>query len=130
MIKLSELKNDTMLCVEDRYDGEFSVMSKEDFLESSYFFDYPVEPFPSVKLADKEIKTFDLWDAIERIGEDDTYEGWDEEVYYALKDLPATVEFLQRIKKVFENHPVYWEGKPVEIDILPEAETEQEVDDD
>lgn len=123
MVKLSELASDTLLCVSHRYDAEISLMSKEEFLDSAYSLDYPTDPFPSVTLAMKEIKSFDLWDTIERIGEDDTYEGWDLDVWVDLKDLPETVAFMQRVKEVFEGRPIYWEGKPVEIDMFPQETT-------
>lgn len=122
MVKLSELSYKTLLCVSHRYDGEIQLMSKAEFLDSAYFLDYPTDPFPSVTLASKEIKKFDLWDTIERMGEDDTYEGWDLDVYNDLKALPETVAFMQRVKEVFEGHPIYWEGKPVEIDMFPNVE--------
>lgn len=44
-MKLSELSMDAMLTVGHRDDGNIAVMSKEDFLNSAYFLDYPVEPF-------------------------------------------------------------------------------------
>lgn len=119
MIKLSQLPDNAMLTVSHRYDGEIELMDKADFLQSSYFLDYPVEPFPSVTLADKQIQTFDLFDVIERIGEDDTYEGWDLDVYNDIRNAPETEAFLNLIRMVFERHPTFWEGNPVEIDMVP-----------
>jgi len=120
MIKLSQLPDDTMLTVSHRYDGEIELMDKADFLQSAYFLDYPVEPFPSVTLAVKQVQTFDLYDVIERIGEDDTYEDWDLDVYNDLRNAPETEAFLNLIHTVFERHPTFWEGKPIEIDMVPE----------
>ena len=124
MIKLSTLRSDTLLCVGNNYDGELRVMDKAEFLESAYFLDYPVEPFPEVRLADPCVSTFDLRKTIERIGEDDTYEGWDEDVYDSLKNEPETKAFLELVKRTFEAHPTYYEGKLVEIDMLPPARKE------
>lgn len=120
MIKLSEFPNDTMLTVESNYCGDLYIMPKEDFLQSAYFLDYPVEPFPKVTVADKTVIKFDLWDWIEHLGWDDAHESWCEDVYNDLIDYPETKAFLERVKKVFENNPTYWEGQPVEIDMMRE----------
>ncbi|KAF5050635.1 hypothetical protein DSECCO2_427320 [anaerobic digester metagenome] len=122
MKKLSELSMDTMLCVGHQNDREFDVMPKEDYLRSYQFLDYPAEPFTSVCLADKSVLTFDLFDAIERIGDGSSYEGWDEDVYNDIKDLPETKAFLEKFKEVSERNPTYWEGEAVEIDMIPEQE--------
>lgn len=127
MKKLSELSMDTMLCVGHQNDGEFDVMSKDDYLRSSQFIDYPAEPFTSVCLADKSVLTFDLFDAIERIGDDSSYEDWDEDVYNDIKDLPETKAFLEKFKEVSERNPTYWEGEAVDIDMIPEKEDAQDV---
>lgn len=119
MLKLSELPNNAMLCVGNNYNGDIQVMDKADFLESSYFLDYPVEPFPKVTLADPMVATFDLRYIIEGIGEDEMYEDWDDYVYDCLKDEPETKAFLDLVKRTFEAHPTYYEGKPIEIDMTP-----------
>lgn len=119
MIKLSQLDDDAMLTVAHRYDGDIEIMDKADFLNSSYFLDYPVAPFPSVTLAVRQVQTFNLFDTIERIGEDDTYEGWDEDVYNDLRNAPETEAFLGLVNSIFERHPTYYEGNPVEIDMTP-----------
>lgn len=115
MIKLSELPDDTMLIVDSSY---LEVMTKSEFLDSAYYLDYPTEPFPSVKLATKKVLSFDLYEAINRIGEDDSYEGWTDEVYEALIKNPATTAFLERVRTVLEHHPMFEEGKPVEVDMI------------
>lgn len=119
MKKLSELSNDTKLYISNSR-GEDEVMTKEDFLKSIWFLNYPEsEGLRYVAIANKEISKFNLWDVIERIGEDDTYESWDEDVYNELKDLPETKAFLEKVEKVFNDHPTYWDGEYVEIDMLP-----------
>lgn len=119
MKKLSELNNDTMLTVQHRHNGDFSVMSKEDFLDSSYFLDYPVEPFPVVTVAETTVPRVDLESFIEYIGEDETYEGWAEDVCQSILSDPITQDFLTKLNHIISLHPVYWEGEPVEVDIFP-----------
>ena len=122
MIKLSELPQDTMLTVESNHSGEIFIMTKEDFLNSSYFLDYPVEPFPKVTVADKTVVKFSLWNYIKWLGEDETHESWADDVYDDLMYYPETKAFIDTIKQVFENNPTYWEGNLVEIDMELEAE--------
>lgn len=123
MIKLSELTMDTLLIVGGWVDN-LEVMDKQDFLDSDYFLNYPDEPFPIVTLAEKEILHFDLWDCIERIGDGEAYDGWDEDVYDYIKDQPETIAFLKLVKKVFESRPIYYDGESVEIDMFPEGENQ------
>lgn len=128
MPKLSELANNTMLCVGNGYNGDLRVMDKSDFLESAEFLDYPIEPFPEVTVAVPEIKTFDTRDLasfIENLGEDDTYEGWAEDVYNAIKDTPETEAFLRVLNAAFASHITYYEGHHVDIDMLPERGAEE-----
>ena len=128
MPKLSELANNTMLCVGNGYNGDLKVMDKSDFLESAEFLDYPIEPFPEVTVAVPEIKTFDTRDLasfIENLGEDDTYEGWAEDVYNTIKDAPETEAFLRVLNAAFASHITYYEGHHVDIDMLPERGAEE-----
>lgn len=125
MPKLSELANNTTLCVDG---GDLRVMDKADFLESAYFLDYPVYPFPEVTVAVPETKTFDTRDLasfLENFGEDDTYEGWAEDVYDAIKDAPETEAFLRILNAAFASHITYYKGHPVDIDMLPERKATQ-----
>ena len=127
MPKLSELANNTMLCVSNGYNGDFRVMDKSDFLESAEFLDYPIEPFPEVTVAVPEIKNFDTRDLasfIDNLGEDDTYEGWAEDVYNTIKDAPETEAFLRILNAAFASHITYYEGHHVDIDMLPERGAE------
>lgn len=66
-------------------------MSKEDYLKSSYFLDFPVEPFTRVTIA------HDL-----------------------NKIQPEITEFQEKINKILVSHPTYWESSQVvEIDMFP-----------
>lgn len=126
MPKLSELANNTVLCVENNYDGELRIMDKAEFLDSAYFLDYPIEPFPDVTVAVPEIKTFntrDLASFIENLGEDDTYEGWAEDVYDTIKNSPETEAFLRILNTAFASHITYYEDLHVDIDMVPERRT-------
>ena len=123
MIKLSELPMDAMLTISPNCcDGDLRIMDKANFLQSAFFLDGIDDPEwgAEVTLAQKTVEKFNLWDAIGRIGEDTTYEGWDQDVYNALKNQPETIAFLALVKQVFEGHPTYWEGEPVEVDMEPE----------
>lgn len=117
--KLSELPDDTMLCVGNGHYDDLQVMEKVDFLKSSYFLDYPAWSFPEVTLAERQVATFDLKDIIDYIGEDDMYEDWNEHVYDSLRDQPETIAFLDLVKRTFDAHPSYYKGKLVEIDMTP-----------
>lgn len=115
MKKLSELSDDTMLCVEHNYDGDIQVMTKEEFLDSAYYLDYPVEPFPIVTIADKSIQTFDLGDIIYNMA-DEMHEDWDDDVICELKGTAGIAEFEALINEILERHPTYYEGEEVKID--------------
>lgn len=115
--KLSELPDNTMLCVGDGYYDDISVMEKSDFLESDY--DSPAGSLPEVTLAERQVAAFDLKDILEYIGEDDMYEDWVDHVYDSLRDQPETLAFLDLVKRTFDAHPTYYKGKLVEIDMTP-----------
>lgn len=116
MKKLSELSNDIMLCVANNYDGDIQVMSKEEFLDSAYYLDYPVEPFPTVTIGDIVTQRFDLGNIIYNMS-DDMYEDWDDDVMCELKGTEGIAEFELLINKILERHPTYYEGEKVEIDM-------------
>lgn len=123
MVKLSELPMDAMLTISPNCcGGDLRIMDKADFLQSAFFLDGIDDPEcgAEVTLAQKTVEKFNLDAIVERIGEDTTYEGWDQDVYNALKNQPETIAFLALVKQVFERHPTYWEGEPVEVDMEPE----------
>lgn len=121
MKRLSELSGNTMLTVRDNhYSTDFSVMDKDEFLESHYFLDYAPSPTNNgieVTVADITTAKFDLLNYLEYIGEDECYEGWIDDVYDSILTEPATKEFIERVNAIFGSHPTYWEGEPVEIDM-------------
>lgn len=117
--KISEIPDNTMLCIGNGYCDDLTVMEKADFLKSDYFLDYPFWQLPEVTLAERQVATFDLKDILEYIGEDDMYEDWVEHVYDSLRDQPETIAFLDLIKRTFDAHPTYYKGKLVEIDMTP-----------
>ena len=118
MKKLSELPIDTMLTVST---GE-TIMTKEYFLDSAEFLDYPRELFPDVTIAEKTFVTFDLPAIIERLGEDETYEDWETDVWNDIgRSMKKKIidEAVDELNRIFKNNPTYWEGEPVEIDMSP-----------
>jgi hypothetical protein len=121
MKKLSELSLETMLTVKHQFDGEMDIMSKKGYLNSAYFLDYPAEPFTTVTVADKTVVRFDIDGIIERLSEDETYEDWEEDVWYDIEHSNIDIKAIEKaFNDIFENNPTYWEGEVVEIDIIPE----------
>lgn len=120
MIKLSELNAEDYLTVQHVYDGDFSVMTKEEFMESSYYLDYPKEPFPKVTKAIETTVYFNLYDIIKSLGDDEAYEDWIYDVWVDICSSLDVWKINKTIKKIFTAHPSYWEGEDIEIDILPE----------
>lgn len=117
--RLSELPDDTILCIGNGYYGDLEIMEKADFLKSEYFLDRPANSIPEVTIAEKQIATFDLRDIIQMIG-DDMYEDWDEHIYFDLKDEPETKAFLDLVKRTLEARPSYYKGNLVEINMTPD----------
>lgn len=120
MKKLSELPNDAMLCIEHRNDGDIEAMSKEDFLDSAYYLDYPAEPYPIVTVAESQTQMFSLDSIIEMMA-DEMHEDWDMDVLYELREIPNIAEFEAMINKVLSEYPAYFEGEIIEIDITPDV---------
>ena len=86
--------------------------------ELDLYFDNPEEKPKDVKvfIAKPEITTFVLWDWIEWLGEEN-YEDWAITVYDEIMKNPITNEFILLVNKVFKDHPTYYPGQKVEIDI-------------
>ena len=110
----SKLHNDELLFIE-KFHGEPLVISKEDFLLSDEWADYPYN-IRSVSIADFEIIQFDLKDIIDQLGEY-AYEDWNEQVWDSIENAPETKAFLELVKKTFECHKVYYPSKAILIDI-------------
>jgi hypothetical protein len=118
MIKLSELPDDTEICVQyNEYDERFYPMTKGEFSQeylsqkgSRY---YSVD---SVYICQKSVPTFDLDTVLEEIEEDECYDGFAGAVMDEL-DENIVKKFIEHINEVFERHPTYWKEEQVEIDI-------------
>jgi hypothetical protein len=117
-IKLSELSNNTMLCVQ-MAGRDLGVMDKEDFLNSSEFLDMDKKDFttiPEVTVADPLVARFDFDSILENLA-DEMYEDWKENVCDALKEVLNE----EKINEVLANYPTYYEGERVEIDMNGET---------
>lgn len=117
-ILFSKLHNDELLFIEF-YKGEPLLLTKEEFLQSDEWKEFPYN-ICTISLADSEILSFDLKSIIDQIGED-AYEDWNEQVWDSIKDAPETKSFLEFINNVFSTHKVYYGGKPILMDMLPNS---------
>lgn len=111
MKKLSELSNDTMLIV----GNDLVVMTKEEFLDSSYFLDCEDV---TVTIGDKSVEKFTFSQMIEEKAENN-HEDWDEAIN---RDITSEKwEVLRKAEKlineIFEGSPTYWEGEKVDIEL-------------
>lgn len=118
MIKLSTLPDNAMLTILPS-GSDLRIMDKEEFLQSAYFLDGDAGEAYRVTLADKTTQKPNLWDFVERLGDGETYEDWDLDVYNDIKDQPETQAFMALMKEACDRHPTYWEGEPVEVDMEP-----------
>lgn len=120
MKNLSELSDDILLTVAHRNDGDFEVMSKEEFLNSSYFLDMDKDYTPEVTIADAEVKKMNdqvLCEMINTYGYDDTYEDWEEDIVNYLNVCGYKEKIIEMLKEAFDHYPIYWEGEKVNIDV-------------
>lgn len=114
-IKLSQITASQYLYIEKGKYSDPVIMEKNDFINSSYFLD---KESVNVFIAVPEVTNFVLYDWIEWLGEEN-YEDWVGIVYEEIMDNPITDKFILLVNKIFKNHPTYYPGKPVEIDIEP-----------
>lgn len=112
----SKLHDDELLFIE-LFKGEPLLMTKEEFLQSDEWENYPYN-INGVYIAASEIMSFDLKDVIDQIGEE-AYEDWNEQVWDSIKDAPETKTFLEFINKVFSAHKVYYGDRVVLMDMFP-----------
>jgi len=111
MIKLSELSNDTMICLDN---GDISVMSKEEFINSSYYIDRDTDECPEVYTAKLTTIKFDVEEWVNHLGEDETYEDWVEDMCYSIGE--ENIKLIEGImNKASEKNPIYWEDKKIDI---------------
>lgn len=114
-IKLSQIPSSQLLYIEkDKY-SDPEIMKKTDFINSDYFLNKETVEV-NVFIAVPEVTRFTLYDWIEWLGEEN-YEDWTITVYDEIMKNPIANEFLLLVNRVFENHPTYYPGKLVEIDI-------------
>ena len=114
-IKLSQILASQLLYIEkDKY-SEPEIMDKTDFINSDYFLNKETVDV-KVFIAVPEVTKFVLYDWIEWLGEEN-YEDWSSDVYNEIMENPITNEFILLVNKIFKNHPTYYPGKSVEIDI-------------
>lgn len=112
----SKLHDEELLFI-DLLRGDPLLITKGDFLQSDEWNNYPYN-ICDISIATSEVMSFDLKCFVDMIGED-AYEGWNEQVWDSICDAPETKTFLEFINNVFSNHPVYYGGKKIFMDLLP-----------
>ena len=111
MKKLSELSDDTMLCVKrEENSDDFYAMTKADFLIYKY------DRNSQVNIAEKNIPEFDLSNVLAEIAENEGYNDYLDDIIPDL-DADITNRFVEHINEIFAKHPVYYMGESIEIDI-------------
>lgn len=115
LVKLSQILGSQLLYIERGKYSDPVIMNKTDFINSDYFLNKEAVDV-KVFIAKPEITTFVLWDWIEWLGEEN-YEDWAITVYNEIMGNPITNEFILLVNKVFKDHPTYYPGRLVEIDI-------------
>lgn len=117
MKKLSELDKDTMLTVKKDACEDISVMPVEDFI-NEYKELYSNEVYLQVTVAEITVVDFKISNILEYLADGETYDDWVLDVEYEMmnSDVPF-VDFITAIQKIFNNHPTYWEGEKVVVDI-------------
>lgn len=118
MKKLSELTDDTMLALDC---SEIEIMSKEDYLDSSYFLDGYEGENPKLFIAEMYFAKFDLYGVLENM-QDDMYEDWLENIWDGIYDLPEVKDFTIFMDKILKSYPSYTEGEIVDIDMKMEED--------
>jgi hypothetical protein len=121
-VKLNDLKNDTKLTVQLGGCGDFSCMTKADFLNSSEYLDMDIsdpESIPVVTVAEIVVHVFD-WESVVENFEEDSFEGFGDEFWGSISDRDRiTIDSAKVIvNRALEENPTWYEGKVV--DIMPE----------
>lgn len=108
MNKLSELDNNSIIYVV--YPGKgAATMSRKDFLSDGY------SSGCEIYATEKEVFKFDLDSVIEDICEDG-YDDMNQDILSSL-DRDIVNLFVEHINRVFAEHPIYYKGEPIDIDI-------------
>jgi len=111
MVKLSELSNDTMICLDN---GDITVMSKEEFMNSFYYIDRDTDECPEVYTTEITNIKFDAKDWINYSGQDETYEDWEQDMYYSIGE--ENIKLIENImNKTSEKYPIYWKDQKIDI---------------
>ena len=110
MKKLSELSNDTLLCVELNSGENWELLDKSGFLYSY------TSHRGRLWIAEAENATFSWADVIERF-EDDMHEDWAEIVMDDIRATPELVEAEKLINMLLHRHSTYYQGELVENDM-------------
>jgi hypothetical protein len=117
----SKLHDEELLFIE-LFRGDPLLMTKGEFLQSDEWKDYPYN-ISGIHIAVSETISFDLKDYIDTIGEE-AYEDWNEQVWDSIKDTPETKAFLELINRTIDNHPVYYAGRAISMDVFPNKSEE------
>lgn len=116
MKKLSELPEGIVL-VTYKNGGNLEVTTKKDLLENLEYFKSNVKSGMKVSIGDKTVAGFSFESAVEDASQE-MYEDWTQDVWYELEKLNIDFKSVEAaIQKVFDEHPAYYEGEEVEIDM-------------
>lgn len=112
MVKLSEIPNDTILCIYRHEYSDCEVMDKEDFITEIYFNRNEYDNL-KVYIAKEEIIKLDIKDYIENMGED-SFEDWDERMIDGIGK-----DNINLINKILNDESakniIYYDGEEVNI---------------
>jgi len=117
-IKLNHISAETMLTVESCPMGYFGVMTKEIFLNSSFWLDIDhddKESIPIVTVAEKSIANLSFEQIIQREAEE-MYEDWQDDVICALEKELDLKGIEEKFNKIFDKYPTWCEGKTVNLE--------------
>ena len=119
MIYLEDLKEDVMLTVHLGPYGDFSVMTKADFLNSAEYLDMDIkdtETIPTVTVADKVVHVFD-WDSVVEGFDEESYEDFSSDFWIDVTDEDQKIlnQAKEIVNRILENNPTWYEGKAVEV---------------
>jgi len=112
MKKLSELSNDTLLCVCNEHSDAEDVMEKVDFLK-----DVRRSQLHRVSMADELTERFAWMSAIEAL-EEDMHEDWTERVMDDIRAMPELVKAEKLVNEILRKNPTYYSGESVENDMM------------
>lgn len=116
MKKLSELPEGIVLVI-CKNGSDLEVTTKKELLEDLEYFRSNVNSGIKVSIGDKTVAGFSFESAVEEASQE-MYEDWTQDVWYEIEKLNIDLETIEAaIQKVFDEHPTYYEGEEVEIDM-------------